>query len=259
MYVRLAFAVAAHLEPEILIVDEVLAVGDAEFQRKCLSRMQQVVSTGVRSILFVSHNLGAVRALCTSTIVLSRGGVAFQGDVDEGIRRYLDAGPASADTVDLEARRDRSGKGAARLKLFEVQDEQGRPKRTAFVGEAVRLVAKLNAPLSHPVFVIRFVDASGTPVFSFDSGRGLGLPPAEARSIDGAVCILPQLLLAPGRYRVDAWVSSEGVMQDEVDAIATLEVDNCPLDGRLHVFRAGYGSAVCPHSWTTAEVGIGAK
>jgi lipopolysaccharide transport system ATP-binding protein len=88
MYVRLAFAVAAHLEPEILIVDEVLAVGDAEFQKKCLGKMSKVASEG-RTILFVSHNMVAVESLCTKGIVLSNGNLDFSGKIGESVAHYL--------------------------------------------------------------------------------------------------------------------------------------------------------------------------
>ena len=89
MYVRLAFAVAAHLEPEILVIDEVLAVGDVEFQKKCLGKMQDVAGHG-RTVLFVSHNMAAVKALCNSVIVLSKGRKIFDGDVRDGVQTYLD-------------------------------------------------------------------------------------------------------------------------------------------------------------------------
>ena len=89
MYVRLAFAVAAHLEPEILIVDEVLAVGDAEFQRKCLGKMKDVSESDGRTILFVSHNIKAIKALCKKTMVLSNGTNIFEGDTNHGIDLYL--------------------------------------------------------------------------------------------------------------------------------------------------------------------------
>ncbi|MBA4385883.1 MAG: hypothetical protein C0410_14185, partial [Anaerolinea sp.] len=91
MYVRLAFAVAAHLEPEILVVDEVLAVGDAEFQKKCLGKMKGVVSGG-RTVLFVSHNMSAITQLCTESLVLNAGKVLFKGDVNSGIQSYLKYG-----------------------------------------------------------------------------------------------------------------------------------------------------------------------
>src|SRR4029079_11304017 len=88
MYVRLALAVAAHLEPEILIVDEVLAVGDAAFQQKCLGKMGDVAKQG-RTVLFVRHNLGAVRSLCTRGLVLAGGALQFDGPVEDAIARYL--------------------------------------------------------------------------------------------------------------------------------------------------------------------------
>ena len=95
MYVRLAFAVAAHLEPEILIVDEVLAVGDAEFQKKCLGKMEDVARAG-RTVLFVSHNMAAVTSLTHSAIVLHKGGVAFSGPTVEAVKAYSALAAASA-------------------------------------------------------------------------------------------------------------------------------------------------------------------
>lgn len=95
MYVRLAFAVAAHLEPEILVVDEVLAVGDAEFQKKCLGKMEEVSKNYGRTVLFVSHNLGAVRKLCTKGLYLNKGQIAYQGDVDATLDKYASSGQFS--------------------------------------------------------------------------------------------------------------------------------------------------------------------
>jgi lipopolysaccharide transport system ATP-binding protein len=94
MYVRLAFAVAAHLEPEILIVDEVLAVGDVQFQQKCLGKMQDVAATEGRTILFVSHNISAVQSLCSRVLHLDAGHLRFDGAVNDGLESYLQAGAA---------------------------------------------------------------------------------------------------------------------------------------------------------------------
>ena len=91
MTVRLGFAIAAHLEPEILVVDEVLAVGDAEFQKKAIGKMQDVSKGEGRTVLFVSHNMGAVRSLCKSSIVLNNGSICFSGDVDQGIYLYSES------------------------------------------------------------------------------------------------------------------------------------------------------------------------
>ena len=111
MYVRLAFAVAAHLETEILLVDEVLAVGDAAFQKKCLGTMDQVARSG-RTILFVSHNMAAIENLCTSAILLESGSVVMQGDSHRVIHHYLERVlPSLIDNVPLTQRQDRTGNG----------------------------------------------------------------------------------------------------------------------------------------------------
>jgi lipopolysaccharide transport system ATP-binding protein len=101
MYVRLAFAVAAHMEPEILIVDEVLAVGDAEFQKKCLGKMEDVTKKEGRTVIFVSHNMGAVAQLCTRTVVLEGGKVAFVGPTDKAISYYLDKNRTEASILSV--------------------------------------------------------------------------------------------------------------------------------------------------------------
>jgi lipopolysaccharide transport system ATP-binding protein len=120
MYVRLAFAVAAHLEPEVLIVDEVLAVGDASFQKKCLGKMQDVSNQG-RTILFVSHSMAAIRNLCTKAIYLDNGKVRSIGNTEAGISEYLKLGAETA-LINLKDRKDRTGNGLIRFLSFELRD-----------------------------------------------------------------------------------------------------------------------------------------
>ena len=123
MYVRLAFAVAAHLEPEILLVDEVLAVGDAAFQKKCLGKMGSVAGEG-RTVLFVSHNMAAVHELCDRSLLLSRGRVASTGSTPAMIKQYLDQLSETASTPAVE-RQDRTGSGQIRLTDFWVEGAGG--------------------------------------------------------------------------------------------------------------------------------------
>src|SRR6185436_18853069 len=108
----LAFAVAAHLEPDILIVDEVLAVGDAAFQKKCLGKMKDVAGQG-RTVLFVSHQMAAIQNLCSRVVLLKNGRVSAQGDADSVIQQYLSEGKTQA--LPLEQRSDRQGSGAIRF------------------------------------------------------------------------------------------------------------------------------------------------
>lgn len=123
MYVRLAFAVAAHLEPEILIVDEVLAVGDAEFQRKCLGKMKNVANEG-RTVLFVSHNMAAIQNLCDKVIYMKKGSVEMVGPTEQVIGQYL-RGSKEAQSMQLGDRTDRSGNGAVVFTEAALKDDAG--------------------------------------------------------------------------------------------------------------------------------------
>src|SRR5205085_482168 len=119
MYVRLAFAVAAHLEPEILLVDEVLAVGDIAFQKKCMGKMGDVARGG-RTVVLVSHNMAAINALCSRCIILNAGGVEFDGATDKATERYYAESLAIVNDRNL-ANRAREGSGAARFTSVQVQ------------------------------------------------------------------------------------------------------------------------------------------
>jgi len=123
MRVRLAFAVAAHLEPDILVIDEVLAVGDAEFQKKALGKMKDISGTGGRTVLFVSHNMAAVKSLCTRAIVLEHGKVAFEGGTDESVSYYLSHNSNLDNSVELKDKKDRSGIGHAMFIKFYINSE----------------------------------------------------------------------------------------------------------------------------------------
>jgi len=140
MYVRLAFAVAAHLEPEILIVDEVLAVGDAEFQKKCLGKMHDVSENEGRTVLFVSHNLQAIKNLCQKTIILNNGELFASGNTEEALRSYNELirdVKIDADT-DVNNYMNRRGKGMIRFTSIDVLDVCDNKRFTFELGEAVR-------------------------------------------------------------------------------------------------------------------------
>jgi lipopolysaccharide transport system ATP-binding protein len=131
MYVRLAFAVAAHLEPEILVVDEVLAVGDSQFQKKCLGKMEKVGIEG-RTVIFVSHNMATIRQLCNSCMVLSKGGLDYRGDVDGAIDRYLKTfQPLSIANARTLAKNDEFG---ILLEQYQLLNGNGVPVASAEIG-----------------------------------------------------------------------------------------------------------------------------
>jgi lipopolysaccharide transport system ATP-binding protein len=143
MSVRLGFAVAAHLDCEILVVDEVLAVGDAEFQRKCIGKMKEVSQAKGKTVLFVSHNISSIERLCNKGILLSKGRLAFSGTAMEVIRRYLDSAKADASQWALGSEDNRSGVGTARLRRVAALTDDGKEMQVFRCGEYVRLIFEI--------------------------------------------------------------------------------------------------------------------
>ena len=144
MHVRLGFSVAAHLEPEILVVDEVLAVGDASFQKKCIGKMDSVAKEG-RTILFVSHQMQAVSNLCNRAILLDRAKVVKEGGTDEVINSYLNE-KATGKVVALKDRKDRQGNGKLRLVETWVEDERNNRSANVIMGKTVKICARYEIP-----------------------------------------------------------------------------------------------------------------
>ncbi len=208
MYMRLAFAVAAHLEPEILIVDEVLAVGDADFQRKCLRKIEEIAQQDGRTIILVSHTMASIEALCDRAIYLDRGRVAREGPAREIVSHYLaTALPQAAQELPLAERTDRTGSGKVRFTSFHVEDGDGTPVTHVASGRDVGFVLGYEAAGAGPsssvdvgISVHSRHDTTLFVLYSSYSGRTLRVEgPAGAFR-----CTIPRLPLAPGRYRVGA-------------------------------------------------------
>jgi len=205
MYVRLAFAVAAHLEPEILVIDEVLAVGDAEFQQKCLGKVEGMSKAEGRTVLFVSHNMSVIQHLCSRAILLKEGQLAHDDEPQTVVSHYLS--DAMIDSrVNLEDWKDRIGNGEARITRLEYDD--GRDSNSIFFdGDLrVRIHARFSKPTTNPVFGVVIHDASGAPmtdVRSFHDGL-------DAGTVTGDVVVegyIRNLNLYPGRYLFSPWIT----------------------------------------------------
>lgn len=227
MQLRLAFSVAAHLEPEVLLVDEVLAVGDIEFQKKCLGKMEEVTKGG-RTVLFVSHNMGAINALCSRCLILNGGGIEFDGAATEATARYYAQSLAGADRSDLSAR-PRTGNGKARFTALHIEplDAAGGRLEAALPGCDLRVSATLEcrtafAPANLAVI---FYDATGHRIIDANTaqqGRFVSMQPGESAQ---AVFLLREVLLRPGKYLVGLWVGRSGMeVIDDVEYAATLDI-----------------------------------
>lgn len=248
MYVRLAFAVAAHLEPEILIVDEVLAVGDARFQRKCLGKMSEVSKSG-RTVLFVSHNLATVRSLCNHAVHLEQGRVIGQGAPGEQIAAYL-ARLAQAASIPLADRTDRDGTGQARIVSVRFEGADGNGLDSVLVGDELKVrIEYATASPTHRVDVaaVCFWTSDGVKVLHLDSeNTGTTL---THRGAGVVTCKIPRFPLPAGRYQISPVVLVGGEVADHVHAAASLDVQT----GDFH--QSGkptqpYGAlAFVDHSW----------
>ena len=236
MYVRLAFAVAAHLEPEILLVDEVLAVGDAAFQKKCLGKMGQVAREG-RTVLFVSHNMAAIEALCKSCILLHHGEIQAEGQPSQVIRYYLDKVFSSSSAIPLRERKDRTGSGRIRLTGFHLEDvSTGKRIEAVQSGQDCVFVfdyecADRTSPRSVDVgFSVS--DQLGRPLFVLYTsfvGAAFDTVPAKGQFR----CRIGRLPLASGQYAVGARVVIGNEEADYPGVVALLSVE----DGDF--FRSG--------------------
>ena len=252
MYVRLAFSVAAHLEPEILLVDEVLAVGDIAFQRKCLGKMDDVTQQG-RTVLFVSHNMSLVQTLCQRGVFLQSGTVAVDGTITEAVDGYLRT-LEQVGSQDVATRTDRRGAGRVKLvkaEIFNGSDEQTTSLRT---GDSARFVFHLDGLIAGVSCTFVIFDHLGRPVTKFESD--INGPEDFSNPEIGAkfVCEFDKLLLVAGRYRVNVLIRGGGEWQDFVEAVTIFDVEQGQLDGRpIRPTQVNPVSIAVPHRWVLPE------
>jgi len=242
MQVRLGFAVAAHLEPEILLVDEVLAVGDAEFQQKCLGKMRDVTREG-RTVVFVSHNLAAVRALCSRSLVLEGGRLAFDGPTEDAVHQYLGhTGVANAAVVG----RDKLHLHLAKSRLYSdepffectrvaVLDEEGVPTTALRSDETIAIAIDYQVFRSMPALrvLVTLTDENQVPVLrteTIDEPSGTGSLRLEPGSYRSTVTLPRQLF---GDAELDLNVSLIAEVNQVVDYAAVV---------RIEVRFAGHGA-----------------
>jgi lipopolysaccharide transport system ATP-binding protein len=227
MYVRLAFAVAAHLEPEILLVDEVLAVGDIAFQKKCMGKMGDVSRAG-RTIILVSHNMAAINALCSRCVILNSGGVEFDGPTDQATSRYYVESMNMGTGSDLSDR-PREGNGKARFTSICIQplDPAGRPLDVAFTGcdLSIRVELRCEASFAHANLALIFYDSNGYRIIDTNTAQKGEFVSLQAGQIAKADFLLREVLLRPGKYFIRMWLGREGVEPiDDIEYATALDV-----------------------------------
>ncbi len=247
MRVRLAFAVAAHLEPDILMVDEVLAVGDAEFQKKCLTKMQEVGRSG-RTVFFVSHHMGSLRSLCTRGLVLESGRITADDEIGRAIAHYL-KGIEDMSACPIVDRTDRSGAGDVRLTAVEVSDGQGGPRGTLRTGQAARFTLDVSKVASGLECVFFVYDEFGHMVTVFDSQVFAACDERKVSDHPRLICEVDEILLAAGRYRIDTVIISNARQQDWLVGATYFQVLPGDIRGRPAKQTRPNSNVSFPHRW----------
>ena len=243
MTVRLGFAVAAHLEPEILIIDEVLAVGDADFRRRCLEKMGEVARTG-RTVLLVSHSMSSVERLCTRGLYLDGGRLLVEGTAAEAVAAYR-RGLGGERTADLSSRTDRGGNGRIRVVQVTVVGEGD----AVCSGQPASIELTLAGALDEPIRIaVVLSDQGGVRRASFDS-EFVG---SVLRTGGRVVLSIESLDLAPHLYDVYVWVWSRGETCDAIEGAARVSIEPADLYGTgLLPKVAQHGAALLRYSFST--------
>ncbi|MDP8237053.1 MAG: ABC transporter ATP-binding protein [Candidatus Erginobacter occultus] len=221
MQVRLAFSVAAHLEPEILLVDEVLAVGDLDFQKKCLDKMGKVARGG-RTVLFVSHNMGAVLSLCSRAYLLQGGRIEASGVAEAVVAQYTRS-VYSAAVTSLEQRTDRKGDGRVRLTSIAIKNGDGDTRIQCSDRLLIEIGYRSREELLRATFLVGVYDQLNRRLFFLNSGVSGGLP-AELPASGSVRCLTGPINITPGSCGVNVAVLLGGGVADHVEQAGVFEV-----------------------------------
>jgi lipopolysaccharide transport system ATP-binding protein len=254
MYLRLAFSVAAHLDSDILIADEVLAVGDSEFQRKCLGKMKDVSTSG-RTVIFVSHNKAAVANLCSRAIWLELGRVRNDGPVDKVLSSYIESMRSGVD-ASVRDRTDRGGDGRVRITNVEFLDGTGQPTTSFVSGEDAKIVISYetttDSPVRHAHAAVSIETTLGEKVGAISSlfaGDEIAELPLSGR----ITCELPRLPLNTGEYVCNVWIASADRFADDLHEAAIFAVE------AIDFYRTGrhpepsFGPVLLANRWTVED------
>ena len=260
MYVRLAFAVAAHLNPEILIVDEVLSVGDAEFQKKCMGKMKDVSEQDGRAVLFVSHNLGAIQQLCNFALFLNRGKNAFFGNINDGVRSYMTAMPSdrpsgsNTDGLIYSVPVPRESQSFC-ISQIELINREGEAVNRVSTWDDFTLRIHIYAPRSEPKgsAYITIAGPDGTRMSMMATRPDCSFDFAFAEGMQVIDCAIRSIPLAAGVYTLSAGLAVPNVeFLWQGDSIAVLEVEQCDVFGSGMVPLYARSPVVINHEWRLA-------
>lgn len=265
MKVRLGFAVAAYLEPDVLIIDEVLAVGDATFQKRCLGKMDDFATSG-RTVLFVSHNMAAVRGLCTRSVLLENGRAVFIGNSHQAVERYV-SGSLVDDSkttralgcFDVRSRANEYSPGELIIRRIELLNAARVPAETFLMGDCLCLRIELAGLNAHPHCEVGIIvkSLSGDWLAIFNTGMKPPKAPLARRQHELLTLQIPRLPLIPGSYRIDVSAAQQGVGRiDYVENAAEFQVVDSDIYGTGYAPRSNQGVFFLDGVWDIDNSGV---
>ncbi len=251
MYVRLAFSVAAHMEPDILIVDEVLAVGDAEFQKKCLGKMNEITKKEGRTILFVSHNMSAIATLCQKGILLSHGKIVKAGNIEDVINAYSKT-VLDNPTVSITTNK----KMLAAITKISLNNNENKEAQSFDIQEEVHIVTeyKVDEPLLQLQLSLTLSNDAFDIVQSFDTDREEEIKTAETGTYR-ATCIIPKMFLKAGTYNIRATLGIPSKLIQNTGPVIAFDVTESSINTQHKSYRKDRsGLIVSNATWTKQKI-----
>lgn len=250
---RLAFSVAAHLDTEILLIDEVLAVGDIAFQEKCLRKMDELSRESARTILFVSHSMGAIQSLCTRGVLIENGQIAFTGTTAQTVEAYQKLLLGNDGATDLSNKQSRKGSGELRLTAMHMETLDGTRIREVPAGAGMRLVFEFeNAFLDAKedvVVTVVIAGSKGIRLFGLPSDIIRARLPVSTKT-GRFVCTIPRVPLLPGSYDVIASVLVDRELTDKLENGAHILVTESDYFGTGRLQQGNFGDLFVDFGWT---------
>lgn len=240
MTVRLGFAIAAHLDPEILIVDEVLAVGDAEFQKKAIGKMKDVSEGQGRTVLFVSHNMAAVEKICQSSIVLDQGKIVFEGGNKEGISKYIQLSSSGKAEENLKKLSERDGSGEIRYTRITICNANGDKSTTFQQGETIKIILDYevinpNIDYSGIHFSLNMLDMYGKYIFCHQNLLiGQSFTDSQIRENKQVIFKIKNLPFAKGEYYFDCDIVNRNSYLEVINNVASINIQEGNIYNYVH-------------------------
>lgn len=258
MLVRLGFAVAAHLKPDILVVDEVLAVGDAEFQKRAIGKMQEVSEDQGRTIIFVSHNMAAIKKLCQSAILIREGMIANQGTAVDVVTDYLIDKAHNVFDADLRERDERAGNGSARMTRIRIVDQESDEVANGVrTGQDIAIEVDYctcsNESPSDLIIGLAIFSSDGNLVTICNSHLSSGVHFGDVPHQGTVRCRIDQLPLMPGHYHIRASISLNGALTDQVNDAINFAVDPDVIGNGQEIPMHHRHGIYINHSWALSR------